>query len=53
VVCYTDTTIALPILAAFALSVRSPRKQKRLYDRRAEMLEKLASDFRSKPKKAN
>jgi deoxyhypusine synthase len=47
VVCYTDTTIALPIMAAYALSVRAPRSPKRLYDRRAEMLERLAGDFRA------
>jgi deoxyhypusine synthase len=52
VVCYTDTTIALPILTAYALSVRPPRPRKRLYDRRAEMLERLSSDFRAGRKKA-
>jgi deoxyhypusine synthase len=51
VVCYTDTTIALPILTSYALSVRRPRPQKRLYDRRAEMLERLAADFRAGQKK--
>jgi deoxyhypusine synthase len=46
VVCYTDTTIALPILAAYALSTHAPRKPKRLYDRRDEMLESLAVEYR-------
>ena len=46
VVCYTDTTIALPILAAYALSSRAPRKPKRLYDRRREMLDRLADEYR-------
>src|SRR5213075_276509 len=52
VVCYTDTTIALPILAAYALSTHAPRKPKRLYDRRDEMLESLAVEYRKilKPK---
>jgi deoxyhypusine synthase len=45
VVCYTDTTIALPILAVYALSARAPRPLKRLYDRRAEMLGRLSSDY--------
>jgi deoxyhypusine synthase len=45
VVCYTDSTIALPIMAAYALTKRRPRPLKRLYDRRAEMLSRLASDF--------
>jgi deoxyhypusine synthase len=46
VVCYADTTIALPILAAYALSTHAPRKPKRLYDRREEMLESLAVEYR-------
>jgi deoxyhypusine synthase len=50
VVCYTDTTIALPIMAAYALARRAPRQQRRLYDRRTSLLEALASDFRKKQK---
>jgi deoxyhypusine synthase len=46
VVCYADTTIALPILAAYALSTHAPRKPKRLYDRREEMVECLAVEYR-------
>jgi deoxyhypusine synthase len=46
VVCYADTTIALPILAAYALSTHAPRKPKRLYDRREEMVESLAVEYR-------
>ena len=38
VVCYTDTTIALPLLTAFALSRSKPRKLKRLFNRRDELL---------------
>ena len=34
VVCYTDSTIALPLLTAYVLSRVKPRKLKRLYDRR-------------------
>ena len=45
VVCYTDSTIALPIMAAYALKKRQPRPLRRLYDRREEMLARLASDF--------
>lgn len=41
VVCYTDSTIALPLITAYSLAKRQPRKLKRLYDRRAEMLEQL------------
>jgi len=46
VVCYADTTIALPILTAYALATHGPRKQKRLYDRRDEMVKKLAREYR-------
>ena len=45
VVCYTDSTIALPIMAAYALTRRKPRTGKRLYDKREQMLSRLASDF--------
>jgi deoxyhypusine synthase len=48
VVCYTDSTIALPILASYALGSRTPRPLKRLYDRRAELVERLRADFLAK-----
>lgn len=44
VVCYADTTIALPILAAYALDAAAPRAFRRLYDRRGELLERLRRD---------
>ncbi|MGA2975894.1 MAG: deoxyhypusine synthase [Spirochaetia bacterium] len=50
VVCYTDATIALPIMAAYALSKRKPRRLRRLYDRRAEMLRRLTEDFSKRRK---
>jgi len=45
VVCYTDSTIALPILTAYVMSECPPRSLKRLYDRREEMLAQLQSDY--------
>jgi len=48
VVSYTDSTIALPIMTAYALTKRGPRPLRRLYDRRGSMLERLASDFAEK-----
>jgi deoxyhypusine synthase len=39
VICYTDSTIGLPLLTAYALAKHPPRPLKRLYDRRAEMME--------------
>ena len=38
VVCYLDSTVAVPLLTAYALARRKPRKLKRLYDRRDEMM---------------
>jgi len=45
IVCYTDSTIALPIMTAYVMSQCQPRPLKRLYDRRAEMLETLRQDY--------
>ncbi|HEY9627395.1 MAG TPA: deoxyhypusine synthase [Coleofasciculaceae cyanobacterium] len=45
VVCYTDSTIALPILTAYVVNQCPPRSLKRLYDRREELLERLRSDY--------
>jgi deoxyhypusine synthase len=45
VVCYTDSTIALPIMAAYALACAPKRPLKRLYDRRDELLEALKRDY--------
>ena len=39
VVCYMDNTVSLPLLTAYALAKHAPRPLKRLYDRRAEMME--------------
>ena len=41
VVCYTDTTIALPLLTAYALTKTAPRKPKRLYEQRDALYEKI------------
>lgn len=45
VVCYADSTIVMPILAAYALEVAGPRPLKRLYDRRDALIEQLQSDY--------
>lgn len=41
VVCYTDSTIALPIMTAYTLNQCPPRPLKRLYDRRPGFMERL------------
>jgi deoxyhypusine synthase len=45
IVCYTDSTIALPLMTAYAIKQCSARPLKRLYDRREEMLTKLKLDY--------
>ncbi len=45
VVAYLDNTVAFPILAAYALARRKPRKLKRLYDRRGEMMRELTDSY--------
>ncbi len=44
VVCYGDTTVYLPIIAAYTLSAGITRTPKRLYDRLPAMLERLRAD---------
>jgi deoxyhypusine synthase len=45
VVCYTDATLALPILTAYALARHEPREPKRLFRRRDELLTRLKDEY--------
>jgi deoxyhypusine synthase len=45
VVCYTDSTLAMPLLTAYALARHSPREPKRLFARRSAMLDRLISEY--------
>ena len=45
VVCYTDSTIALPLLTAYLMARVKPRKLKRLYDSRDAILETVRSKY--------
>lgn len=45
VVCYTDSTISLPLLTAYALSRHGPREPKRLFRRREEMMQRLKDEY--------
>jgi deoxyhypusine synthase len=45
VVCYSDSTIALPLVAAYALDRHKTKKPKRLYRRRGKMLAALKAAF--------
>ncbi|HEX8361945.1 MAG TPA: deoxyhypusine synthase [Longimicrobium sp.] len=45
VVCYLDSTVALPILAAYALDQHAPRTPKRLFDRRDQMMQRIRDEY--------
>ena len=45
VVCYLDSTVALPLISAYALATHKPRKPRRLYDRRDEFMRLLLSEY--------
>lgn len=44
-VCYLDSTVALPLLTSYALAVRGKRTLRRLYDRREELMDRLRSEY--------
>jgi deoxyhypusine synthase len=46
VVCYLDSTVALPLLTSYAHARHARRPLKRLFDRRKEMLDRLTSEYR-------
>ncbi|HKR59912.1 MAG TPA: deoxyhypusine synthase [Pyrinomonadaceae bacterium] len=46
VVCYVDSTVALPIITAYALATHPPRTPKRLYDRRSDSMELLMAEYK-------
>ncbi len=46
VVCYLDSTVALPLLTAYLLDRVERRPLRRLYDRRSEMVAALEKEFR-------
>ncbi|MDR3636920.1 MAG: deoxyhypusine synthase [Isosphaeraceae bacterium] len=45
VTCYTDSTIALPLLTAYALARHAPRPLKRLYDQREAGYDALRGEY--------
>jgi deoxyhypusine synthase len=48
VACYVDTTIALPLLSAYALARVGSRPLKRLYQVRGEATARLQADYRAR-----
>ncbi|MBI5419195.1 MAG: deoxyhypusine synthase [Deltaproteobacteria bacterium] len=45
VVCYLDSTVAMPLLTAYVLARAKKRPLKRLYDRRLELLDALKKEY--------
>jgi deoxyhypusine synthase len=45
VVCYLDSTVALPLLTSYALSRHKPRTVKRLFERRQSMMKRLRDEY--------
>jgi deoxyhypusine synthase len=46
VVCYLDSTIALPLMASYVLARCKPRKPRRLFKRLPQMVEALRKEYR-------
>ena len=46
VVCYLDSTVALPLISAYALATHKPRGPRRLYERRDEFMSLLLSEYK-------
>ncbi len=52
VVCYVDSTVAMPILTAYSTQRRDPRPLKRLYEKREKLLTRLQKDYLTLSKRA-
>jgi deoxyhypusine synthase len=46
VVCYLDSTVALPLITAYALTRHEPREPKRLYEKRDEFMNQLQAEYK-------
>jgi len=46
VVCYVDSTVALPILTAYAIATHKARSSRRLYSKLPELMERLKKESR-------
>ncbi|MBN1346928.1 MAG: deoxyhypusine synthase [Phycisphaerae bacterium] len=45
IVCYLDSTVALPMLTHYALARHKPRKRKRLYDRLPQLMDMVTKEY--------
>jgi deoxyhypusine synthase len=46
VVCYIDSTVALPLITAYALTRHEPREPKRLYEKREQFMSLLQAEYK-------
>ena len=46
VVCYLDSTVALPLITAYALTRHQPREPKRLYEKRDQFMSQLQAEYK-------
>jgi deoxyhypusine synthase len=46
VVCYVDSTVALPLITAYALTRHEPRQSKRLYEQRDNFMKLLLAEYK-------
>jgi deoxyhypusine synthase len=50
VTCYLDSTVALPLMTAYALAKRQPRQPRRLMERLPELMKKLEAGYAERRK---
>src|SRR5262249_29305227 len=48
VTCYVDSTVALPLLTAYALATRAPRTPRRLMDHLEELTRQLEAEYKAR-----
>ncbi len=53
VTCYLDSTVALPLMTAYAVANRPPRTPRRLMDRLAELMQKMEREYAARRKTRN
>ncbi|EKV03241.1 deoxyhypusine synthase [Leptolyngbya sp. PCC 7375] len=53
IVCYADSTIALPLISSYVSKACTPRHLKHLYSRRHELVEHLKSDYQAQKNQRN
>ena len=49
VVCYVDSTVALPLITSYAIDKVKPRQPKRLMDHRDRIIQRVARDYEKSP----